>query len=270
MTPSGATVGVFGGSGFYRFLEDVDQLEVETPYGPPSDRVAVGSVEGIRVAFIPRHGARHTLPPAAINYRANLWAMKELGVTRVIAPSAAGSLQAHVHPGDFVVPDQFVDRTWGRDDTYHAGGPKVAHVSVADPYCPQLRKLAAGAAAEQGVRVHGRGTVVVIQGPRFSTRAESRWFSSMGWEVVNMTQYPEVVLARELELCYVNLSLITDYDVGLEGQPGIRPVTVAEVERFFASNNDRVRALIAGLIPTLPAERACPCGTAMQGAEIGG
>jgi 5'-methylthioadenosine phosphorylase len=270
VTPSGATVGVFGGSGFYRFLEDVDQLEVETPFGPPSDRVAVGSLEGIRVAFIPRHGAHHTLPPAAINYRANLWAMKELGVTRVIAPSAAGSLQARVQPGDFVVPDQFVDRTWGRADTYHAEGPKVAHVSVADPYCPQLRKLAAAAAAERGVRVHGRGTVVVIQGPRFSTRAESRWFSSMGWEVVNMTQYPEVVLARELELCYVNLSLITDYDVGLEGQPGIRPVTVTEVERFFASNNDRVRALIVGLIPTLPAERACPCGTAMQGAVIGG
>ena len=270
MTPSGATVGVFGGSGFYRFLEDVDQLEVETPFGPPSDRVAVGSLEGIRVAFIPRHGAHHTLPPAAINYRANLWAMKELGVTRVIAPSAAGSLQARVQPGDFVVPDQFVDRTWGRADTYYAEGPKVAHVSVADPYCPQLRKLASAAAAERGVRVHGRGTVVVIQGPRFSTRAESRWFSSMGWEVVNMTQYPEVVLARELELCYVNLSLITDYDVGLEGQPGIRPVTVTEVERFFASNNDRVRALIVGLIPTLPAERACPCGTAMQGAVIGG
>ena len=270
MTPSGATVGVFGGSGFYRFLEDVDQLEVETPFGPPSDRVAVGSLEGIRVAFIPRHGAHHALPPAAINYRANLWAMKELGVTRVIAPSAAGSLQARVQPGDFVVPDQFVDRTWGRADTYYAEGPKVAHVSVADPYCPQLRKLAAAAAAERGVRVHGRGTVVVIQGPRFSTRAESRWFSSMGWEVVNMTQYPEVVLARELELCYVNLSLITDYDVGLEGQPGIRPVTVTEVERFFASNNDRVRALIVGLIPTLPAERACPCGTAMQSAVIGG
>jgi 5'-methylthioadenosine phosphorylase len=270
VTPAGATVGVFGGSGFYRFLEDVDQLEMETPYGPPSDRVAVGSVGGIRVAFIPRHGAHHTLPPAAINYRANLWAMKELGVTRVIAPSAAGSLQAHVQPGDFVVPDQFVDRTRGRADTYHAEGPKVAHVGVADPYCPQLRKLAAAAAAEQGVRVHGRATVVVIQGPRFSTRAESRWFSSMGWEVVNMTQYPEVVLARELELCYVNLSLITDYDVGLEGRPGIRPVTVAEVERFFASNNDRVRALILGLIPTLPAERECPCGSAMQGAVIRG
>jgi 5'-methylthioadenosine phosphorylase len=270
VTSAGAAIGVFGGSGFYRLLEEVEQLDVETPYGPPSDRVAVGWLEGIPVAFIPRHGARHTLPPAAINYRANLWAMKELGVSRVIAPSAAGSLQAHVRPGDFVVPDQFVDRTWGRADTYHAEGPEVVHVSVADPYCPQLRKLATAAAAEQGVRVHDRGTVVVIQGPRFSTRAESRWFSSMGWEVVNMTQYPEVALARELELCYVNLSLITDYDVGLEGQTGIRPVTVAEVERFFASNNDRVRALILGLIPTLPTERDCPCGGAMQGAVIGG
>jgi 5'-methylthioadenosine phosphorylase len=269
MTQAPVAVGVFGGSGLYGLLEDVEHLELETPYGPPSDRVAIGSLEGVRVAFIPRHGRRHTLPPAAINYRANLWAMKELGVTRVIAPSAAGSLQPHVHPGDFVVPDQFVDRTWGRADTYYAAGPKVAHVGVADPYCPQLRELATAVATEQGVSIHDRGTVVVIQGPRFSTRAESRWFSSLGWEVINMTQYPEVVLARELELCYVNLSLITDYDVGLEGRPGVRPVSVAEVESFFASNNDRVRALIMSLIPKLPAERSCPCSRAMQGAVIG-
>jgi len=265
-----ARVGVFGGSGFYRLMSEVEYLELDTPYGKPSDRVAVGDVAGQPVAFLPRHGSRHTLPPAAINYRANLWAMKELGVTRVIAPTAAGSLQPHVERGDFVVCDQFVDRTWGRADTFYPDGPVVAHVAAADPYCPELRELAVRTAEQEGISVHGRGTVVVIQGPRFSSRAESRWFSSMGWEVVNMTQYPEVVLARELELCYVNISLVTDYDVGLEGSPEVEPVSVAEVERFFVTNNERVRALILSMVPRIPAERTCGCPTAMKGATIGG
>jgi 5'-methylthioadenosine phosphorylase len=265
-----AEVGVFGGSGFYRFLDDVEFVDVDTPYGAPSDRVAIGEVGGVRVAFLPRHGSRHTLPPAAINYRANVWALKELGVGRVIAPTAAGSLQAHVRPGDFVVCDQFVDRTQGRADTFYPDGPAVAHVSAADPYCPVLRELAVAVGRDLGVTMHERGTVVVVQGPRFSTRAESRWFSAMGWEVINMTQYPEAILARELELCYVNISLITDYDVGLDGAPAVAPVTVAEVERVFASNNDRVRRLILELIPRLPAERTCPCATAMRDAIIGG
>jgi len=269
MTGASAQVGVFGGSGFYRLLDDVEHVEVDTPYGPPSDRVAVGLVGGVSVAFLPRHGGGHTLPPAAINYRANVWALKELGVTRVIGPTAAGSLQPGVRPGDFVVCDQFVDRTSGRADTYYTEGPRVAHVGAADPYCPVMRRLAVETGRAQGVTMHDRGTVVVIQGPRFSTRAESRWFSSAGWEVINMTQYPEVILARELELCYVNISLITDYDVGLEGMPDVAPVSVAEVEKVFASNNDRVRSLILGLIPLLPAERACPCATAMEGAVIG-
>jgi 5'-methylthioadenosine phosphorylase len=261
---------VFGGSGFHRLLEHVELVEVKTPYGSPSDRLAVGEVGGTTVAFLPRHGARHALPPAAINYRANLWAMKELGVTRIVGPTAGGSLQPYVRPGDFVVCDQFVDRTWGRADTYHPDGPRVAHVAAADPYCPELRRLAVSAGREQGVTVHDGGTVVVIQGPRFSTRAESRWFGQMGWEVVNMTQYPEAILARELEMCYVNISLITDYDAGLEGSPEVEPVSVAEVERFFASNNERVRELILGLIPHIPARRSCPCATAMRGAFIGG
>ncbi len=265
-----AEVGVFGGSGFYRLLDQVEQLTVDTPHGKPSDTVALGRIGATRVAFLPRHGGRHHLPPAAINYRANLWAMKELGVTRVIAPTAAGSLQPNVRPGHFVVCDQFVDRTWGRADTFHAEGPRVAHVGGADPYCPVMRELAVAVAREQGVTVHDRGTVVVIQGPRFSTRAESRWYSAMGWEVINMTQYPEAILARELELCYVNVALITDYDAGLEGHPDVQPVSVAEVEKVFASNNDRVRELIRGLIPRLPATRDCPCPAAMRGAFLGG
>lgn len=265
-----ATVGVFGGSGFYRLLDDVEFVHMETPYGDPSDRIALGIVDGVGVAFLPRHGSKHTLPPAAINYRANLWALKELGVTRVIAPTAAGSLQPHVKPGDFVVCDQFVDRTHGRQDTFYPSGPTVAHVGAADPYCPVMRQLSVAVGREQGVTVHDRGTVVVIQGPRFSTRAESRWFSSLGWEVINMTQYPEVILARELELCYVNISLITDYDVGLEGMPELAPVSVVEVEKVFSDNNDRVRRLILALVPRLPAERDCPCPAAMGGAVIGG
>jgi len=264
-----ATVGVFGGSGFYRLLDDVEFVHMQTPYGDPSDQIALGIIDGVGVAFLPRHGSKHTLPPAAINYRANLWALKELGVTRVIAPTAAGSLQPHVKPGDFVVCDQFVDRTHGRQDTFYPSGPTVAHVGAADPYCPVMRQLSVAVGQEQGVTVHDRGTVVVIQGPRFSTRAESRWFSSLGWDVINMTQYPEVILARELELCYVNISLITDYDVGLEGMPEPAPVSVAEVEKVFSDNNDRVRSLILALVPRLPAERDCPCPAAMSGAVIG-
>ncbi len=265
-----ASVGVFGGSGFYRLLEDVEHVEVETPHGRPSDKIAIGRVGERTVAFLPRHGAHHTLPPAAINYRANLWAFKELGVERVVAPTAAGSLQPHVEPGHFVVCDQFVDRTWGRADSYYAEGPKVAHVEAAGPYCPEMRRLAFDVGREQGVTMHERGTVVVIQGPRFSTRAESKWYGAQGWEVINMTQYPEVILARELELCYVNVALITDYDAGLEGDPSVAAVSVAAVEKVMASNNERVRKLILELIERLPEQRGCDCGRAMRGAVIGG
>jgi 5'-methylthioadenosine phosphorylase len=263
-----ADVGVFGGSGFYELLTDVTHHPVQTPYGPPSDALAVGTYEGVRVAFLARHGRGHRYPPQAINYRANVWAMAALGVTRILGPSAAGSLQPHVKPGDFVICDQFVDRTSGRAATFY-DGPPVVHISAADPYCPELRELAAAAAGELGIPVHDRGTVVVIQGPRFSTRAESRWFTGAGWEVVNMTQYPEQVLARELEICYVNISLITDYDVGLEGSPDVEPVSVAGVIQVFNRNNARVRDLLLRLIPRIPRERGCICARALEGAVIG-
>ncbi|MDQ6774164.1 MAG: S-methyl-5'-thioadenosine phosphorylase [Candidatus Dormibacteraeota bacterium] len=269
MTRPQARIGVIGGSGLYRLLDDAEAIEMDTPFGRPSDRIAVGVVAGVPVAFVPRHGGRHTLPPAAINYRANLWALRELGVTRVLGPAAAGSLQAHVRRGDLVVCDQFVDRTHGRADTFYRDGPEVAHVAAPDPYCPELRALAMTRARELGFDVHERGTVVVIQGPRFSTRAESRWFSAMGWEVVNMTQYPEAILARELQLCYVNISLITDYDAGLEGDADAIPVSVQDVERFFAESMERVRQLILALVPAIPEARSCPCAAAMQGAFIG-
>lgn len=263
-----AEIGVFGGSGFYSLLEDMREVKVETPYGAPSDVLALGEIGGHRVAFLPRHGKTHSLPPHMINYRANLWAMKELGVTRIIAPTAAGSLKATVAPGDFVVCDQLVDRTTGRKDTFY-DGPITTHVSFAHPYCPQVRELAIDVIEEHGITVHERGTVVCIQGPRFSTVAESRWFAAAGWEVINMTQYPEAYLARELEMCYANIALITDYDVGLEGQEGIEPVTHEAVIEVFTANNERVKKVINSMIERMPKQRTCSCGSALKGARLG-
>src|SRR5438270_4088834 len=245
----------------------VEQVSVQTPYGAPSDNIGIGTLGEVRVAFLPRHGPHHRIPPHAINYRANLWAMAQLGVTRIIAPTAAGSLQARVKPGDFVVCDQFVDRTYGRAQTFY-DGPRVVHISTADPYCPELRTLSIEVGSELGVTIHERGTVVVIQGPRFATRSESRWFSRQGWEVINMTQYPEVVLARELQMCYVNIALITDYDAGLEGEAGIQPVSVAEVVQVMNANNARVRRLIEVLVPSLSGPRTCACARALENAVI--
>lgn len=218
-TQERADIGVFGGSGFYSLIENAREVTIETPYGAPSDKLALGEIAGKRVAFLPRHGKDHRFPPQVINYRANLYAMKMLGVKWIIAPTACGSLKAEVKPGSMVVADQVVDRTTGRKDTYY-DGPITTHVSFADPYCPTMRPIAIEALRSLDIETHEQGTIVVIQGPRFSTRAESRWFSAAGWEVINMTQYPEAYLARELEMCYVNISLITDYDVGLEGVGG--------------------------------------------------
>ncbi len=259
-----AEIGVLGGSGFYTFVDGLQAREVETPYGSPSAPISVGEVSGRSVAFLPRHGVHHEFPPHSINYRANLWALRELGVTRVLAPSAAGSLQSYVQPGDVVVCDQLVDRTSGRVHTFH-DGPLSVHVAFADPYCPELRPLAGDAARGAGMRVHDAGTVVVVQGPRFSTRAESAWYQSQGWEVINMTQYPEAYLARELEMCYVNLSLITDYDTGVEGRPDIAPVTMEEALRVFAENIDTLREALFALIAKVPAIRGCSCGHALDG-----
>jgi 5'-methylthioadenosine phosphorylase len=242
----------------------VEEVDLDTPYGKPSAPVAIGEVGGRRVAFLPRHGVKHEHPPHRVPYRANLWAMKELGVRRVLGPTASGSLQPHVRPGDFVVCDQLVDRTRSRPHTFY-DGPETTHISFADPYCPTIREHLIRAGRELGIRIHERGTVVVIEGPRFSTRAESAWFTAAGWEVINMTQYPEAVLARELELCYANVSLITDYDVGVEGVP---PVTHEEVIRVFNENNERLRSLLFAVIPALPGERDCPCATALRGARF--
>jgi 5'-methylthioadenosine phosphorylase len=254
-------VGIFGGSGFYRFLDDVEEVAVDTPYGPPSARIRIGEIEGKEVAFMPRHGDEHTLPPHRINYRANLWAMRELGVRRIVGPSACGSLKPELEPGTFVVCDQFVDRTTGREDTFY-DGPQTTHVSAADPYCPDLSRILVEAGDERVVK---GGTVVVIQGPRFSTRAESRWFAQAGFDVVNMTQYPEAWLARELGLCYANVSLVTDYDVGLEG---MEPVSADEAFRVFAENLDRLRALLFRAVPEIGPQPDDICASALDSAIV--
>jgi 5'-methylthioadenosine phosphorylase len=238
---------------------------MQTPYGAPSGPVAIGRVAERRVAFLPRHGAKHQFPPHVVPYRANLWAMKELGVERVFGPCAVGSLQPHVRPGEFVVCDQLVDRTHGRDATFY-DGPATTHIAFADPYCPTMRAVLTEEAEALDLPHHDRGTVVVIQGPRFSTRAESAAFAQQGWEVINMTQAPEAILARELELCYANISLVTDYDVGVSGE--IEAVTHEEVIRVFQENNARLRELLFRAIASVPEERDCPCVTALANARF--
>lgn len=259
-----ADIGVFGGSGFYSLLDDAHETWIETPYGPPSDRIAVGEIAGKRVAFLPRHGNDHRFPPQSINYRANLYAMKTLGVGWIIGPTAAGSLSKAVAPGSMVVCDQLVDLTTGRLDTYYEG-PPVTHVSYADPYCPTLRPIAIDALRAIGVETHPKGTIVVISGPRFSTRAESKFYQSQGWEIINMTQYPECYLARELEICYVNISLVTDYDVGLEGIP---PVSVDAVVEVFKRNNERVRSAIREIVRQIDVAADCSCKHALERAQL--
>ena len=246
-----AEIGVFGGSGFYSLLDDVREIKVDTPYGPPSDAFFLAEVGGRRVAFLPRHGRRHTIPPHLINYRANVWAMRSLGVKAVISPCAAGSLQLAVKPGDFVLCDQFVDRTRHRKDTFF-DGPVVTHLSAADIYDPELRRIAAEVIREHDIPLHERGTVVVIEGPRFSTKSESKWFSDAGWEVINMSQYPEAYLCRELGMAVVNIALITDYDAGVhEGTEAVNAQSVLEV---FQQNAERIQKVVLDMIARFPTD----------------
>jgi 5'-methylthioadenosine phosphorylase len=253
-----AEIAVIGGSGFYKFLEDVREVPVHTPYGPPSAPVAIGQIGDRTVAFLPRHGQHHEHPPHRVNSRANLWALRRLGVRRLVGPFAAGSLRPDIRPGELVICDQLVDRTRGRPDTFF-DGPVLSHVSFADPYCPELGAVLAQAAADTGAVAHRTGTVVVVQGPRFSTRAESRWFRSAGWDLVNMTQYPEVVLARELGICYGGLAQITDYDTGLEGDASIEAVTMDAAFAVLEASVEQTRQLLMAAIPAIPDAQSCAC-----------
>jgi 5'-methylthioadenosine phosphorylase len=271
-----AEIGILGGSGFYELLDDSEEIEFDTPFGAPSEAIAVGTFAGRQVAFLARHGRGHRIPPHGINYRANLYAMRELGVTRIVSPNAVGSLKPDLGPGTFVVLDQFVDRTRGREDTFYGGADgavdgamtAVTHVSMADPYCPELRGTVVSALTELQLGHQDGGTIVVINGPRFSTRAESRWFSAAGWDVVGMTQYPEAALARELALCFTGVSMVTDYDVGLEDDPDIEAVTTEAVMEVFASNIANVRRLLELAVAAVPVTRGCACSRALDGARL--
>jgi 5'-methylthioadenosine phosphorylase len=259
-----ASIGVIGGTGLYEFLDDADEVTVSTPYGPPSDPLVIGEVAGRRVAFVPRHGRDHRFLPHRIPYRANLWALRSVGVRQVLAPSAVGSLSPSYGPGTLAVPDQLVDRTTGRIQTYYDNGPPV-HVQFADPYCPVGRRCAVAAAQAFGWEPVPSGTLVVIEGPRFSTRAESRWYAAQGWTLIGMTGHPEAVLARELALCYTTITLVTDTDAGVEEGEG---VTQAEVFGVFRDNTKRLRELLVNVIATLPASRDCPCPHALDGLDL--
>lgn len=250
-------VAVIGGSGFYTFLEDPESVVVETPYGPPSAPVAIGSVEGRRVAFLPRHGPDHRFPAHRVPYRANLWALRSLGVRQVLAPCAVGGLRPELGPGTFVVPDQLVDRTSGRTQTYYDEG--AVHVSFADPYCPRLRThLLDGL---DGLEPVDGGAMVVIEGPRFSTRAESQWYAAQGGSVINMTGHPEAVLARELALCYATVALVTDHDAGVDSDSS---VSMDEVFAVFASHTDTLKTALRTVVSRLGDDRDCDCGSAVD------
>ncbi|MEU9125523.1 S-methyl-5'-thioadenosine phosphorylase [Streptomyces sp. NPDC048506] len=258
-----ADLAVIGGSGFYELLVDAERHTVDTPYGAPSDAITVSEIGGRRVAFLPRHGRGHALPPHRINYRANLWALRALGVRQVLAPCAVGSLRPELGPGAVVVPDQLVDRTSGRVQTFYEEG--AVHVSFADPYCPHGRAAVLEAAAETGAEATDGGTMVVIQGPRFSTRAESQWYAAAGWSLVNMTGHPEAVLARELALCYTAVALVTDLDAGIDAD---HSVSQEEVFAVFARNTVRLRGLVLAALDRLPKERACGCPDALAGITL--
>lgn len=254
-----AEIGVIGGSGFYSFLSGARPVEVETPFGLPSEPPLVGEVNGREVAFIPRHGADHRFPPHRVSYRANLWALRHLGVRQVLGPCAVGSLRASLTPGTMVVPDQYVDRTWGREHTVYDEAP-VVHVSPADPYCAVGRAIVI--AAGNGEMV-ADGTMVVINGPRFSTRAESQWHAAQGWSVVGMTGAPEASIARELALCYTSIAVVTDHDAGVAAGDG---VTQEEVFAVFGRSIDRLKSLLTEVIGQLPKPDAdCTCRHALDG-----
>lgn len=261
------TIGIFGGSGFYSLFDNAKEIEIDTPFGKPSDKIAIGKITGKDAAFLPRHGKTHAFSPSAIPYKANLWAFKQLGVKHIISPAASGSLQPNINPGDFVICDQFIDRTKRTQDSFYNQNQKVLHISLADPYCDILRGIAIQECEKLKINVHKNGTVVVIEGPRFSSKAESRWFSNSGFHVINMTQYPEVALARELEMCYLNISLITDRDAGIDRE-NVKPVSAAEVAKIFKANNKKLKGLIYQIIKNTPANLNCSCHQALSAAKL--
>lgn len=274
-----ADIGVYGGSGLTNFFEESKKVNITTPYGEPSDEITIAEYEGKKIAFLPRHGHKHELPPHKIPYLANAYAFKKLGVKWVISPCASGSLKKEIKPGDFVINDQYINFTHGRKDTFYDGkfteinldlyqehSDKVVHVSSAKPYCVNMRELALKACRDLEISCHSNGTVIVIQGPRFATTAESKFYSQIGGDTINMTQYPEVALAKELEMCVVPISLITDYDAGLHDDPTIKAVDLDTVVKVFNDNNEKVKKLIFEIIKNVNINELCDCHSSLKGA----
>ena len=269
-------IGIIGGSGFYEFFEKVPkearaflsrEEKIDTPFGPPSSKIAIGEIFGRKVAFLPRHNPTHDLPPVRIPYKANIWALKTLGVGQILALNASGSLQKNIKPGTVVILDQFIDRTRHRDDTYFIG-PNTTHISSAYPFCPQIGALAYKTAKDLKIPVKNGGTVVVVEGPRFSTAAESIWFTKMDWDVINMTIYPEIVLAREQELCYTSIALIVDYDAGVVAMEKINPVSAEMVIRTVKENQGKAMQLVFAMLKNWPKQRTCDCDKVLEGARF--
>lgn len=261
-------VGVIGGSGLYQIegLSDVQHLSMDTPFGKPSDEITVGNLGGVRVAFLPRHGRGHVLSPSELPARANIWALKTLGVTHLLSVSAVGSLREEMHPRDVVIPDQILDRTKGVRPPSFFGEGIVVHISFAEPYCPVLRQLVCAAAREAGATVHDGGTMVVMEGPQFSTKAESHFYRQIGGDLIGMTALPEAKLAREAEMCYCTIAMVTDYDCWHESEES---VTVEMIVGNLLANVDMAKALVAKVAARVgQTERACACGSALSGAII--
>ncbi len=259
-----AEIGIFGGTGIYDpgLLQDSKEIDIHTPYGKTSDSITLGSYRGKQVAFIPRHGKKHTIPPSLINFRANIWAFKELGVKRIIAPSAVGSLKEELKPGDFALPSQFLDFTKSRNGSFSDIG-KVIHISVAEPFCPELQKIVLKATSNQNITIHKDCTYVCIEGPRFSTKAESKFFKASGADIIGMTLVPECQLAREAQICYVSISTITDYDVWAE-----KAVTAKEVLETLTKNVELTKKFLTVLIDKIPKTKQCNCEHALEEAEF--
>lgn len=259
-----AEIGIFGGTGIYDsgLLKEAKEVTVETPFGKTSDSITIGVFRNRKIAFMPRHGRKHTIPPHLINYRANIWAFKELGIKRIIAPSAVGSLKEEIAPGQFVLPSQFLDFTKSRKGSFSEDG-RVIHISVADPFCPELQAAILRAAETQDIQVHRDSTYVCIEGPRFSTKAESKFYKSTGADIIGMTLVPECQLAREAQMCYVSISTVTDYDVWAE-----KPVTAKEVIETLKKNTENTKKLLTSIPDEIPQSRGCSCAKALEEAEF--
>ena len=255
-----ARIAVIGGSGLYDMaeLDNVKEIQIETPFGTPSDTIVTGNLDGVKLAFLPRHGQKHSVAPHKINFLANIWALKELGVTRIIAPCAVGSLREEMEPGDIAIPDQFIDRTKDRTSTFYEKDT-VAHISTADPFCPELRNIAISEGNNLNYKIHEKATQVCIEGPRFSTRAESNMFRNWGADTINMTLFPECVLARESQICYVAIATITDYD-----NLGGTAVSHHEVLKTLEKNVEKTSNIIKNIIHNIKSERDCLCAHALD------